>query len=72
MKHKEKSDEQLPVYEVEFIPVERRLQDRRSRRPLDTVPMERRQFGRRKTDPPPDPETPEIPAAAKPRAPKSR
>lgn len=53
MNQKEKGDEALPVYEVEFIPVERRLQDRRSQPPAGPVPVERRQLGRRKSDQPP-------------------
>jgi hypothetical protein len=61
MDQKEKRDEQLPVYEVEFIPVERRLQDRRSQPASGPVPMERRQYGRRKTDQPPGPDVPEEP-----------
>lgn len=65
MSAKEKSHDKLPVYEVEFIPVERRLQDRRSKPPTGEVPVERRQSGRRKDDLPPGQETPKHPAADK-------
>lgn len=71
MDNKEKKDDELPVYEVEFIPVERRLQDRRAKPPAGLLPEERRQFGRRKTDPPPDPDAPaEIPPDEPPAPPK--
>ena len=65
MRQKEKAHEQLPVYEVEFIPVERRLQERRAT-PPGAVPVERRQSGRRKSDLPPDPKTAKPHAPGKP------
>ena len=64
MSKKQKSDEPLPVYEVEFIPVERRLQDRRTKPASGNVPVERRQYGRRKEDAPQSPDDPAAPAAA--------
>jgi hypothetical protein len=42
-------EEKLPIYEVEFIPAERRLRERRDR-PESPVPQDRRNRGRRKTD----------------------
>jgi hypothetical protein len=69
MNEKEKKDEALPVYEVEFIPVERRLQDRRTNPPSGEFGIERRQYGRRKTDvPPPAAGGPAQPPAADPGA----
>jgi hypothetical protein len=55
MNEKQKHEDKLPVYEVEFIPVERRLRDRRSNPPSGEFGIERRRAGRRKTDAPPPP-----------------
>jgi len=64
----QEKDEELPLYEVELIPVERRLKDRRSNPPSGEFSIERRQYGRRKTDlpPPPEADRAEPPAVAPP------
>ncbi|HSD61867.1 MAG TPA: hypothetical protein VLC55_13530 [Burkholderiales bacterium] len=68
MPKEEEKDEELPLYEVELIPVERRLQDRRSNPASGEFHIERRQYGRRKTDlpPPPKDDRAEPPAASRP------
>lgn len=61
-KDDERKGDELPLYDVEFIPVERRLKDRRSNPTSGVFGVERRQQGRRKTDATPAEEpAPEAP-----------
>lgn len=51
-----KKKEELPDYEVEFIPIERRLSERRAREANAPFPGDRRNRGRRAEDDKPAPD----------------
>lgn len=53
-----KKKQEVPDYEVEFIPVERRLSDRRSNDRRSPFPGDRRNRGRRAEDEPTEPDNP--------------